>query len=177
MAATASAQFKKGGTEPEQTKTGQEQVTRWRVGMFIKATGGPCHGITGYAPVPTDWPEQEVSVIEEEVSPEAKIHYEIVDGGVKIMNVKVGQLAAGKEVKALVTVEVRRRKVLPPKKPTSMCFPIPRSFRTRFAPISIPARKSKAAIRRSAIWPRRSAPTRKRRGTRSRQYTTGFASM
>ena len=60
--------------------------------MVIKASGGACRGMTGYVPVPTDWPEQEVNIVEEDISPEAKVSYEIVDGGVRIMNVKVGQL-------------------------------------------------------------------------------------
>jgi hypothetical protein len=66
--APAWAQFKQGG-EPEGAKVGKVETTRWRVGMIIKATGGPCRGLTGYAAVPTNWPEQEVQVVEEDVSP------------------------------------------------------------------------------------------------------------
>ena len=65
LTTSASAQFKEGGSEPNATKTGQTQVTRWRAGMIIKASGGACKGITGYAPVPTDWPEQEVNTVNE----------------------------------------------------------------------------------------------------------------
>ena len=87
-AGSVQAQFKEGGTEPNGTKTGQTQVTRWRAGIIIRASGGACKGITGYAPVPTDWPEQEVSILEEEKSGGAQINYEMVDGGVKIMTVQ-----------------------------------------------------------------------------------------
>jgi hypothetical protein len=114
LAAPACAQFKEGKKEPNAPKIGQTQVTRYRVGMVIKASGGACRGMTGYAPVPTDWPEQEVNIVEEDISPEAKVSYEMVDGGVRIMNVKVGLLGAGNEAKALVTVEIRRSTVLPP---------------------------------------------------------------
>ena len=65
--------------------------------MVIKASGGACRGMTGYAPVPTDWPEQEVNIVEEDVSPEAKVSYEMVDGGVRIMNVQVDILARAKK--------------------------------------------------------------------------------
>ena len=44
----------------------------------------------------------------------AQISYETVDGGVKIMRVRIGHLPAGQEAKALVTVEVRRHAILPP---------------------------------------------------------------
>ena len=108
------AQFKQG--EPEGPKVGEARTTRWQTGMIVKASGGACHGLSGYVPVPTDWPEQQVSTVAEDVSPEAKISYKMVDGGVRIMNVQIGQLAAGQEAKALVTVEIRRSAILPPEK-------------------------------------------------------------
>ena len=133
-------------------------------------------GITGYVPVPTEWPEQEVSIIEEEVSPEAKVTYETVDGGVKIMNVqdwaacrRQGGKGAGhgrdspqhnsaaRQHRRLR--DSRRRKSCPRDSPLSCC----------------PARRSRAATRKSAIWPRRSAPTRKRPGIGSKRSTIGSA--
>jgi hypothetical protein len=132
------AQFKEGGNEPEGTKTGQTQVTRWRAGMIIKASGGGCKGMAGYTAVPTDWPEQEVNVVEEEKTSGAQISYETVDGGVKIMNVRVKHLASGEEAKALVTVEIRRSMVLPPDKTDIYTIPdpakLPREIRPYLAP-------------------------------------------
>jgi len=112
-AVPAGAQFKEGG-EPEGPKLGPVEVTRWRVGVMVRASGGACRGLTGYAAVPTDWPEQEVKVVAEEVSPEVKLHYETLEKAVKIMSFKIAQVAAGQDVKALVTFEVRRNAVLPP---------------------------------------------------------------
>jgi hypothetical protein len=106
------AQFKQ--DESDGTKIGAASTTRWRYGMIIKASGGACRGLNGYAPIPTDWPEQQVTTVNEEVSPEAKIQYETVDGGVRIMKVRIGQLPAGQEAKALVTVEIRRNAILAP---------------------------------------------------------------
>lgn len=110
------SQFKEGKGESDGPKTGQTQVTRYRVGMIIKASGGACRSMSGYVPVPTDWPEQEVNIVEEDISPEAKVSYKMVDGGVRLMNVQVGLLGSGNEAKALVTVEIRRSAILPPEK-------------------------------------------------------------
>jgi hypothetical protein len=128
MAATAGAQFKEGKSEPNSPKMGQSQVTRWRAGMIIKASGGACRGMMGYAAVPTDWPEQEVNIIEEDISPEAKVTYEMVDGGARIMNVKVGQLGSGQEAKALVTLEIRRNTILPPDNTDIYIVPDPKKL-------------------------------------------------
>ena len=131
-----SAQFKQG--EAEGPRMGDSQTTCWRTGMIVKATGGACRGITGYAPVPTDWPEQQVTILEEEVSPEAKISYKMIDGGVKIMNVRIPMLASGKEAKALVTVEIRRSTMLPPENTDRYVLPdekkLPREIRLYLAP-------------------------------------------
>ena len=37
-------------------------VVKIKVGMQITAVGGPCRGIVGTVPVPTEWPEQQVRV-------------------------------------------------------------------------------------------------------------------
>jgi hypothetical protein len=125
LAGSLRAQFKDGTTEPNEMKTGQAQVTRWRAGMIIRASGGACKGITGYAPVPSDWPEQEVSILKEEKTGGARINYELVDAGAKIMTVHVAHLDAGDEAQAIVTVEIRRSTILPPEKTDIYSIPDP----------------------------------------------------
>jgi hypothetical protein len=135
-AAPALAQFKQG--DAEGVKIGSTQVSRWRVGMSIKAAGGACNNGNGYISVPADWPEQEVQIIEEEVSPEIKISYSTVGGGVKIMNLRIGQLAAGTEAKAIVLFEVRRSAILPPADTSHFVLPdakkLPSDIRPYIAP-------------------------------------------
>lgn len=112
MAAPAAGQFAEG--DPGGTKLGQSQTQKWRCGIIVTAAGGPCLGLSGYVPVPVDWPEQQVKVVQEDVSPGVKIGYQIVDGTAKIMTVKIAQLESGKEAKALVTFEIRRSALLAP---------------------------------------------------------------
>jgi len=108
------AQFK--DAEPGGVKLGDSKTFRWRAGMIISAVGGTCKGLTGYAPIPIDWPEQQVKIVEEEFSPGVKVDYRIIDGTVKLMMVKLSQLGSGQEAKALVTLEIKRRPILPPDK-------------------------------------------------------------
>lgn len=82
--------------------------------MIVKAASGPCQGIFATAPVPLDWPEQEVTVLEEDISPAVRMSYEMVDGTVKQMKVLIPFLPAGQEAKAVVTFEVRRNAQLAP---------------------------------------------------------------
>jgi len=112
LTASAFAQFRKG--EVDGAKPGDELLQRWQSGVMIQAAGGACTGIVAYIPVPVDWPEQQVNIAEEDISPEAKVGYVTVDETVKIMVVRIRYLAAGKTARALVTFEIRRSSLLPP---------------------------------------------------------------
>ncbi len=110
--ATASAQFKQ--ADGKGCRLGESETIYWEAGVTIKAGSGPCQGIQAFAPVPYDWPEQEVTVSEEDTTKTARVDYITADGGVKVMVVQVPFLPAGEEIKALVTYEIRRRAQLPP---------------------------------------------------------------
>lgn len=92
----------------------EEVVQRWQVGIQIQAIT-ECRGIFATAPIPTDWPEQRVEIVEEDLSPEVSdLKFRVLEGGVKQMMVRIPRLTAGKTAHALVTVEVRRKRILSP---------------------------------------------------------------
>jgi hypothetical protein len=103
-------------------------ISRWRIGMIVRASGGPCDGLNGYVPVPANWPEQKVTIVREDVSPEVKVGLEIVDGGVKVMNVHIPHLAAGQEAHALLTIEILRRPIKAPLDPSVFVFADPKKL-------------------------------------------------
>jgi hypothetical protein len=119
---SAFAQFAQ-QTSPAAGKQGKEVVQKWRAGMIITAVGGPCVSLVGSAPIPFDWPEQQVRVLNEEVSPMAKLSYETVGGAAKRMMVNISNLPAGQEAKVLVTFEITRQEQLPPEKTDSFVLP------------------------------------------------------
>ena len=108
MASSAAAQFKDSEPGGRAQIAGKSQVSRWRIGLIIKSSGGACKGIFGYAPVPAEWPERKCKSSRKTSRRAQRIQYETVDGGVKLMTVNIGQLPANSEAKALVTFEVRR---------------------------------------------------------------------
>lgn len=120
---TVFAQFKT--EEGKGCRLGDPVVMRWQAGMVITASGGACRGIKGTAPIPRNWPEQQVEIVEEDISPGVSVRYQTVDGLVDMMVVQIPNLPGGKEAKAVVTVEVRRFVQLPP--PDTSIFRIPES--------------------------------------------------
>ncbi len=112
FAAPALAQFKEG--DPGGVKQGATQAHRWKAGVVVTAVGGPCRSIVGYVPVPMEWPEQTVKVVEQDVTPGAKVTYQTLDESAKLMVVRIPWIASGEQAKALLTFEVNRSMQLPP---------------------------------------------------------------
>ena len=90
---------------------GKETTVRVRLGVIVQASGQLFRAVAT-VPVPDEWPEQRVTIIKEDVTPNVKnLGYKTITGGggSKLMVVEIPQLAAGQEAHALVTFEVTRR--------------------------------------------------------------------
>lgn len=131
------AQF--GGQEAKPTAgpvLGAERTQRWRIGMTVTAQT-PCFNIFGTIPVPTQWPEQDVKVVEEQIGDSIqRVDYRDLSGGIRQMVVIVPQLNPGEKTEAIVTLEVTRRAMEPPANPDDLRFPekTPRDARKYLAP-------------------------------------------
>jgi hypothetical protein len=122
-AAPAFAQFEE-KADPNAGKNGpklDEALTKKiKMGVKLKAVGGPVKGIRATVAVPLDWPEQKVKIGEDERTGGAQaITFRTLDnGGAKQMIVVVPNLVPGEEAKAILTLEVTRHSVLPPEDTT-----------------------------------------------------------
>lgn len=110
----ALGQFKTDAVDPRAPKLQPGLTQRLQVGVKVTASGGPCKGIVATVPVPLEWPEQQLKIVNEEISTTVKpIKYRIT-GGLRQMLVEIPQLPAGQEAKAILTFEVYRASTLPP---------------------------------------------------------------
>ena len=94
---------------------GDARMQRYRVGVIVMAVGGPCRGLYATLPVPAAWPEQQVRIVEEEVSPgragAAVSHPRRrgrADGGLDPL------AGRRRQEQAIVTFELERSAILPP---------------------------------------------------------------
>ncbi len=92
----------------------QELVHRVKVGIVVEASHGPCGSVYGTTPLPLDWPEQEVRILDEDFSPQVEVAYRMTTDTVREMVIRIPELGGGQEAHALVTLEVRRRTILAP---------------------------------------------------------------
>ncbi len=119
-------------------KIGEPSTQRWQLGVTISAENGPCTGLVGYVPLFVDWPEQQASVIAEDVTPNVRLTYQVVDG-VKVMLVNVPNLAAGDQAKALITFEVKRCPIAPPQNTSIYQVPNPKKLPKDVRPCLAPS--------------------------------------
>jgi hypothetical protein len=110
---------------------GKSETHKWEFGIIITAVGGPCAGLSGTVPVPQDWPEQQVKVVGEEITPAVRRHSYRTNEGLKQLLFEVPQLAAGQSATCLVTLEITRSEQLPPIDPGSLVVgkEVPRELR------------------------------------------------
>jgi hypothetical protein len=96
-------------------RLGPETVSRWRFGVTVKASAGPVSGIRATMAVPKDWPEQSVAQVGEDKSSNVgSIAFRTLDEGVKLMTVAIPRLATGEEASAVVTFEIKKRRIESP---------------------------------------------------------------
>ena len=129
--------------EPAAQPAGQAGVTlvepvthKWEVGVVVTARG-PVRGILATIPVPSDWPEQQVRIADEQFSTHVgRVGYRELEGGVKQMLVSIPAIGAGETAQALVTFEVTRSPIAAPADTSVFVIPqrIPRDVRKFLAP-------------------------------------------
>ena len=112
------------------------RTVRWQFGVVVRARGETT-GIVATLPVPMPWPEQEVKVLAEDVTPQVRsVQYRVLDHGVKQMAVSIPRLAAGEEASALVTLEIVKQDIVAPESTESLRVPaqVPRELRSALGP-------------------------------------------
>ncbi|MFO7907783.1 MAG: transglutaminase-like domain-containing protein [Planctomycetota bacterium] len=85
--------------------------TRWRFGVSVKARGTMA-GVMATLPVPKEWPDQEVKVLDQQKSRQVRsVRFRELGESVNQMRIAIPRLAAGDEATATVTMEIVKRDV------------------------------------------------------------------
>jgi hypothetical protein len=109
--------------EANAVRIGTTTVARWQFGVEVTADGGPVTGIVATLPVPRDWPEQKVRIVEEDISPRTKVAYRTIDDALKQMVVTIPRLADGESARAVVTLEIEKSWIEEPESKAGLQLP------------------------------------------------------
>ena len=90
-----------------------QKPVKMQVGVVIHATASPLKGIKCSVPVPIEWPEQQVKVIQEQSSPQVRrVSYEMIGDSVKRMVMQIPFVGPGETAQVLVTFECTRHHII-----------------------------------------------------------------
>lgn len=108
------------GAQPDKAET-----LKLKIGVKITADGGPCAGLRITAPVPIDWPEQKVKIIEEKSTPNVRnvTYVNHIAGGVRQMIVQIPNLQRGETAESYVIYEIKRSSLIPPEDTSKLKVP------------------------------------------------------
>ena len=115
----------KAAAEGTFVRYGETQVTNYQVGASVTAKRGAVRDVLAIVAVPLSCPEQEVELVEEDISDYVRSHdYRLLSGGgARQMLIRVPQLPNKAEAHAILTFEVRTRVILPPADTSELVIP------------------------------------------------------
>lgn len=96
----------------------------WEMGLQLSVAGGEATGIVATCPLPVDWPEQSIKVLEEDVSDNvSRVTYKELDRAVRQMIITVPRLRAGETARVVIRLEVDKSWIEAPTDPSSLSRP------------------------------------------------------
>jgi hypothetical protein len=103
---------------------GDALVQQWKIGVTVSSGSGPCRGIVATLPIPSDWPEQQVRIVDQQVSPYCtKLDERTVSGTVKQLVVEIPRMPPGEEAEVMVIFEVSRNSLVAPTETSGYTIP------------------------------------------------------
>ncbi len=107
---------------PADIQLSERETVRWRMGIKIEAAGTVTGIVTTFA-VPMDWPEQAVTLVEQDLTPHfRKPTFRELDG-VKQVVLNIPRLAAGDEAHAYFVYDIARRDIDTPEETQGLAVP------------------------------------------------------
>ncbi len=118
------AQIGAGQTTAERGRYGETITQKWQVGALIRTGSQDASSIEIAIPVPTDWDEQSVSLVEDDISSSIRnVKYQMLDDGVRRMTATIPRIRANSGVKVLITFEVQTKAILKPERTDNLVIP------------------------------------------------------
>lgn len=100
-----------------------QPMTHWRIGLVL-TTPVTCTNVLATFPIPTDWPEQAVTLRKQNIPPEvSRWQVRELGGGTKQVVVQMARVSAGSTVEFTIEVDIQRSRILPPDETDSLVIP------------------------------------------------------
>ena len=102
----------------------EPRTQRWRIGLKVDASAVTCNDVLATFPVPTDWPEQTVTVVSQEVAPVInRWAIRNLPGGARQVVLTIPQAMRGTEPEFMFELDVTRSQIIAPQSTADFVVP------------------------------------------------------
>ncbi len=107
-----------------------------RFGLSFEANDNYCSNLLATIPFPSDWPEQKVTIVANEVSPVATFEPRKLPGGTTQLVFRAAAVQPQDQFQAILTIQVEKSFIRAPSDPTKLAFakPIPKEAQMGLGP-------------------------------------------
>ena len=99
-----------------------QPISHWRIGLIL-TTPVTCTNVLATFPIPTDWPEQQVTLRSQNVPPGVLAKERELPGGAKQVVVQAARVSAGSTMEVTFEFDIQRSRILPPDETSSLVIP------------------------------------------------------
>ncbi len=75
---------------------GDRRTYRFKWAILIDAPDAPCKGVVAMGPIPMNWPEQQVRLLSQELSPGSRVSEEVMNGQAAVLKFQVSNIPKGR---------------------------------------------------------------------------------
>ncbi len=113
-----------GETKPTRLTYDSPKTQRWRIGLHLETNGSTCRDILATFPVPMDWPEQTVKVVDQDIDSRVdRWATRDLPGGARQIVLTIPQVLRGTDPKITFDLEVTRFRTVGPEQTDDLVIP------------------------------------------------------
>jgi hypothetical protein len=87
---------------------GDRRTYRFKWAILIDAPDAPCKGVVAMGPIPMNWPEQQVRLLSQELSPGSRVSEQVMNGQAAVLKFQVSNIPKGGSAYVIRMYEITR---------------------------------------------------------------------
>ncbi len=93
----------------------------WEFGLELSAIER-CENIKAFAPLPSNWPEQTIEIVEESKTDQVDAKIAELTGNGRLLQIQIDNLPSGQTARSVAKCVVRKKNIVAPQNPSALAF-------------------------------------------------------
>ncbi|MEQ1906011.1 MAG: transglutaminase-like domain-containing protein [Pirellulaceae bacterium] len=101
--------------------TDVEAPNVWEFGLELSSVG-KCEAIQAFAPLPSNWPEQTIEIVDEMKTDQVDVKIAELQHNTRLIQIQIDVLLTGQTARAVAKCVVRKKNIVAPRDPAALTF-------------------------------------------------------